>query len=153
MVSGVLLQSCKLAASLYVLVSLADGIVDINLATGLSESIPSFWVCFFETFTCRKVRIPEWKVRGTDRRWWQIIQRCAYYYIWWCRLPGCCKAGSGRSSVESAGHASSQAPLTGFNCGRLENQQEKDAWEGNQSFCRGMYHCVSHFFVCRLWWL
>ena len=57
MVSGVLLQSCKLAASLYVLVSLADGIVDINLATGLSESIPSF--CFFETFTCRKVRIPE----------------------------------------------------------------------------------------------
>jgi hypothetical protein len=34
---GVLLQSCKLAACLYVLVSFADGVANINLATGLSE--------------------------------------------------------------------------------------------------------------------
>lgn len=34
---GVLLQSCKLSACLYILVSFANGAANINLATGISE--------------------------------------------------------------------------------------------------------------------
>ena len=34
-------QTCKLAACLYVLVSLADAIANISLTTGISECIPS----------------------------------------------------------------------------------------------------------------
>ena len=61
--SGILLQSCKLAACLYVLVSFADATANINLTTGLSERIQShintdiIFLCV--SYVCRKIHILE----------------------------------------------------------------------------------------------